>query len=56
MEYSTDEVKCMIIRRMLSRDDKKRITHREFVEGAHGTVGESYDQLRLRVVDTISRE
>ncbi len=41
---------------MLPRDDKKRITHREFVEGAHGTVGESYDQLRLRVVDTISRE
>ncbi len=56
VEYSTDEVKCMIIRRMLPRDDKKRITHREFVEGAHGTVGESYDQLRLRVVDTISRE
>ena len=56
LEYSTDEVKCMILRRLLPCDEKKRLTHREFVEGAHGTQGETYDQLRTRVVDTISRE
>ncbi len=56
LKYSTDEVKCMILRRILPCDDKKRLTHREFVEGAHGTRGESYDQLRMRIVDTISRE
>ncbi len=57
LEYSTDEVKCMILRRLLPCDGlTKRLTHREFVEGAHGTQGETYDQLRTRVVDTISRE
>ena len=45
-----------MIRRMLPQDDKRRLTHREFVEGAVGTVGESYDTLKQRVVDTISRE
>jgi hypothetical protein len=54
-EYKTDELKVMLLRRMLPWDGK-RLTHREFVEGAHGTVGESYEQLRQRVLDTIVRE
>ncbi len=54
-EYRTDELKVMLLRRMLPWDGK-RLTHREFVEGAHGTVGESYEQLRQRVLDTIVRE
>ena len=41
---------------MLPCDDKKRLLHREFVEGAHGMTGETYDQMRLRVIETISRE
>ena len=41
---------------MLPCDEKKRLLHREFVEGAHGTVGETYDHMRLRVIYTISRE
>ena len=36
--------------------ENKRLTHREFVEGALGTIGESYEALKQRVVDTISRE
>ena len=54
-EYRTDELKVMLLRRMLPWDGK-RLTHREFVEGAHGTVGKSYEQLRQRVLDTIVRE
>ena len=41
---------------MLPHDEKNRMTHREFVEGAVGTLGESNDSLRQRIVDTISRE
>ena len=55
-EYTTDEVKNMLLRKILPMDDKKRLTHREFVDGAHGTVGESYEQLRQRVLDTVTRE
>ncbi len=46
----------MILRRMLPCDDRRRLTHREFVDGAVGTTGESYEHLRQRVVDTIARE
>ena len=55
-DFNTDEVKCMLLRKILPVDDKKRLTHREFVEGATGRVGESYESLRLRVVETIDRE
>ncbi len=44
-----------MLRRMLPQENK-RLTHREFVEGALGTIGESYEALKQRVVDTISRE
>ena len=46
----------MLLRRMLPCDDKRRLTHREFVDGAIGTSGESYAQFRQRVIDTIARE
>ena len=46
----------MLLRKILPCDEKKRLTHREFVDGAHGTLGESYEQLRQRVLDTICRE
>ena len=46
----------MFLRRSLPCDEKRRLTHREFVEGAVGTAGESYKQLRQRIVDTITRE
>ena len=55
-EYQTDELKCMLLRRILPCDDKKKLTHREFAEGAYGTIGESYTQMRQRIVDTITRE
>ena len=56
LEYKSDEVKNMFLRNMLPCDDKKKLTHREFAEGAVGTLGETYEQLRMRVVETISRE
>jgi hypothetical protein len=46
----------MLLRRMLPCDEKKRLTHREFVDGAVGTAGESYEGFRQRVIDTIARE
>ena len=55
-EYQTDEMKMMLLRRMLPCDDKKRLTHREFVDGAVGTAGETYASFRQRVIDTIARE
>ncbi len=55
LDFSTDELKIMLLRKMLPVDDKKRLTHREFVEGAMGTGGETYDAMRLRVVETIDR-
>ena len=56
-EYRTDEIKSMLLRRMLPCDGTtKRLTHREFVDGAVGTAGESYDAFRQRVIDTIARE
>ena len=38
VSYSTDELKIMLLRRMLPCDEKKRLLHREFVEGGarHG--------------------
>ncbi len=56
VEYASDEVKNMLLRRMLPADDKRKLTHREFAEGALGTEGETYEQLRQRVLDTMSRE
>ena len=55
-EYQADELKVMLLRRMLPCDEKKRLIHREFVDGALGTVGEGYDAMRLRVLETIARE
>ncbi len=37
-EYKSDEVKSHLLRRILPCDDKRRLTHREFVEGAVGTI------------------
>ena len=45
----------MFLRKILPCDDKKRLTHREFADGAVGTAGESYDAFRQRVIDTIAR-
>ena len=39
LEYQADEIKLMLIRKILPCDEKKRLTHREFVDGAHGTAG-----------------
>ena len=55
-EYRSDEIKCMLFRRMLPQDENNKLIHREFVEGAVGTKGESYEAMRTRVVETISRE
>ncbi len=55
-EYKSDEVKIMLLRRILPCDEKRRLTHREFVEGAVGTKGETYEQLRQRILETITRE
>jgi hypothetical protein len=55
-EYQTDKFNILMLRRMLPQDEKRKLTHREFVEGAMGTAGETYDVMRQRVVDTISRE
>ena len=41
---------------MLPSDDKRKLTHSEFAEGAVGTLGETYEQFRMRVVDTIARK
>ena len=46
----------MLLRRIMSCDEKRRLTHREFVEGAVGTKGETYEQLRQRILETITRE
>ena len=32
VEYTTDEVKNMLLRKILPCDDKRRLTHREFAE------------------------
>ena len=56
VEYQSDELKNMLLCKMLPCDDKHKLTHREFADGAVGTTGESYAQLRQRVVDTIVRE
>ena len=46
----------MLLRRILPCDEKKKLTHREFVDGAYGTIGETYSHMHQRVVDTITRE